>query len=706
MADKTIKIKFIPRHDTEANWKSADPVLLTGELGFSTDKNNMFKVGDGKSKWSALPYCSALRDSSGQQINATYIKSLSVSGKVITYTKGDGTTGTITTQDTDTWRGIQNNLTSTATDQSLSAAQGKVLNEKFASYVPTTRTVNGKALNANISLSASDVGASASGHTHRRVSMVGSDTANTSGWYKVADQTFSGYDNSNVLFAVTSTYAHYFVGILSLQMRSDNTKISCGRLSWLTRCGFAVGDVIVNISGMKMTLYVNQRNARYGRIQCEIISESSTNVSSSGLTLYNTSTKESTTPTATVTASDGSTVNYANSAGAVAWGNVSGKPSTFTPASHTHNYAGSSSAGGSATSAVKLDTATAGSSTQPVYFSNGKPTACTYTLGASVPSGAKFTDTNTWRGIQNNLTSTSTTESLAAAQGKVLNEKFNSYVKEVNFGDTGVVVTKGDSSEKTIMLNGKYNAAALNSRYTTSARATSANVNFASDQYNNKVNYMLATRVMKEGKPPVDSHILSFGWDGGNGWGAQLAIGDSKDNHLYIRGAEDKIVNNVKTSSYEDWKTIIDSTNISSFLLALKKELYPVGHIIMTSKSENPSTYLGFGTWVAWGSGRVPVGVNTSDNNFATVEKTGGSKTVNLEHQHTETVGADTGSMYLIAGVNGGIWGSATTITDAMSWNGTVKNGQIRVNYTQRSLSGGKNIVQPYITCYMWKRTA
>lgn len=60
--------------------------------------------------------------------------------------------------------------------------------------------------------------------------------------------------------------------------------------------------------------------------------------------------------------------------------------------SHTHSYAGSSSAGGSAASAVKLDTS-AGTATKPVYFSSGKPVACTYTLGASVPSGAKFTDT-------------------------------------------------------------------------------------------------------------------------------------------------------------------------------------------------------------------------------------------------------------------------------------------------------------------------
>lgn len=51
---------------------------------------------------------------------------------------------------------------------------------------------------------------------------------------------------------------------------------------------------------------------------------------------------------------------------------------------HTHNYAGSSSAGGSATSAVKLDTATAGSATQPVYFSGGKPVACTSYSSATV----------------------------------------------------------------------------------------------------------------------------------------------------------------------------------------------------------------------------------------------------------------------------------------------------------------------------------
>lgn len=86
---------------------------------------------------------------------------------------------------------------------------------------------------------------------------------------------------------------------------------------------------------------------------------------------------------------------------------------------HTHNYAGSGSVGGSANSAIKLDSS-AGSNSQPVYFSGGKPVAIGYTIAKSVPADAKFTDTNTWRGIQNNLISDSTDQSLSAAQGKAL----------------------------------------------------------------------------------------------------------------------------------------------------------------------------------------------------------------------------------------------------------------------------------------------
>ena len=66
----------------------------------------------------------------------------------------------------------------------------------------------------------------------------------------------------------------------------------------------------------------------------------------------------------------------------------SGNLSIATTTNHTHNYAGSSSAGGSANSAVKLDTATAGSTSQPVYFSGGKPVAITGTIANSTSGNA------------------------------------------------------------------------------------------------------------------------------------------------------------------------------------------------------------------------------------------------------------------------------------------------------------------------------
>lgn len=129
------------------------------------------------------------------------------------------------------------------------------------------------------------------------------------------------------------------------------------------------------------------------------------------------------------------------------WSYIKGKSDStyqakgsYASASHTHNYAGSGSAGGSANSAVKLDTATAGSTTQPVYFSGGKPVAIGYTIAKSVPADAKFTDTNTWRGIQNNLTSTATDQSLSAAQGKILKDALG---KKTGVSVSGTTVVFG-----------------------------------------------------------------------------------------------------------------------------------------------------------------------------------------------------------------------------------------------------------------------
>ena len=150
----------------------------------------------------------------------------------------------------------------------------------------------------------------------RRTAFVGSDAENTNGWYKVAEQTCSGYGDTNITFMVTSTYSNYSVGVLQLQIRSDSTSISCRTLKWLTRIGFNESNYIVVINGMKWTLYAYQTCPRYGRIAFEILSMSSINNKNIGwtLTFKDNNTKEANAPVATVKSSDGATVNYATSA--------------------------------------------------------------------------------------------------------------------------------------------------------------------------------------------------------------------------------------------------------------------------------------------------------------------------------------------------------------------------------------------------------
>lgn len=125
----------------------------------------------------------------------------------------------------------------------------------------------------------------------------------------------------------------------------------------------------------------------------------------------------------------------------------------------------------------------------------------------------------------------------------------------------------------------------------------------------------------------------------------------------------------------------------------------------MSVSNVNPSTLFG-GTWVAWGSGRVPVGVNTSDINFSTVEKTGGSSTVTLtteqmpKHEH----GLIRYSGEAIYEVDQNT--STSNWTAYMSYGATTyqKLGQYKTS--QVGSSSAHNNLQPYITCYMWKRTA
>jgi hypothetical protein len=138
--------------------------------------------------------------------------------------------------------------------------------------------------------------------------------------------------------------------------------------------------------------------------------------------------------------------------------------------------------------------------------------------------------------------------------------------------------------------------------------------------------------------------------------------------------------------------------------------LFPVGSIYTNATvATNPGTLLGFGTWTAFGAGRVAVGFDSGNALFDTAEETGGSAdAIVVSHTHTATV-TDAGHShtYLKAGSPSVQSGSNTPcFTNNASDNTSTAFTGITVANSTTGSSGTNANYQPYITVYMWKRTA
>ena len=148
----------------------------------------------------------------------------------------------------------------------------------------------------------------------------------------------------------------------------------------------------------------------------------------------------------------------------------------------------------------------------------------------------------------------------------------------------------------------------------------------------------------------------------------------------------------------------------TAFVQAALQVLHPVGSIYFNAtNSTNPGTLLGFGTWTAFGAGRMPVGFNASNALFDTAEETGGSAdAIVVSHTHTATVN-DPGhahtyeqpSNIFIQGAIGG-----TGLTNKSTQNTGSNTTGISVSNSTTGSSGTNANYPPYITVYMWKRTA
>ena len=145
----------------------------------------------------------------------------------------------------------------------------------------------------------------------------------------------------------------------------------------------------------------------------------------------------------------------------------------------------------------------------------------------------------------------------------------------------------------------------------------------------------------------------------------------------------------------------LDSTTINGRAIkqngrTLLDMFYPVGSIFITTVNTNPSSYMG-GSWVRFGNGQTLVGVNESDGDFNSAQKSGGSKSHTIDYSNfpaRATIQKSwKGGTVSYAPWQGGSVGSGTWIVSTPYDMGEPYG---------RAISN----LQPYITVYMWRRTA
>jgi len=151
----------------------------------------------------------------------------------------------------------------------------------------------------------------------------------------------------------------------------------------------------------------------------------------------------------------------------------------------------------------------------------------------------------------------------------------------------------------------------------------------------------------------------------------------------------------------------------TAFVQAALSALYPVGAIyINATSSTNPATSLGFGTWTAFGAGRVMVGFDSGNALFDVAEETGGAADAIVPthtHTATSTVTDPTHNHSytqpspgtFVPNINGTGQGAVSGTTGSASTGITVATS---ISTTGVSVTNAN--YQPYITVYMFKRTA
>ena len=156
----------------------------------------------------------------------------------------------------------------------------------------------------------------------------------------------------------------------------------------------------------------------------------------------------------------------------------------------------------------------------------------------------------------------------------------------------------------------------------------------------------------------------------------------------------------------------------TAFVVAALALMYTVGSIYTSTVSTNPNTLFGFGTWVAFGAGRVLVG---NGGAFSAGATGGSADAVVVSHSHTLTDTGHEHSMYhqtircgntgnywnaLMNGLNASSGGAGTNPSSTTTSGNGALSATTGISIASAGVSGTNANLQPYVVVYMWTRTA
>ncbi len=155
------------------------------------------------------------------------------------------------------------------------------------------------------------------------------------------------------------------------------------------------------------------------------------------------------------------------------------------------------------------------------------------------------------------------------------------------------------------------------------------------------------------------------------------------------------------TAAFDDNDTSIATT---AFVQAALAKLYPVGSVYTSTVSTNPNSLFGFGTWTAFGAGRVLIG---NGGGFSAGATGGSADAVVVSHTHTAT---STDSGHVHSGALQTFSAGGQNASGAPNFINNINTGTGFANITTTvnatGVSGTNANLQPYIVVYMWQRTA